>query len=112
MSQQITPDQMRILGSLTHDPGFLLLLDILQAKHDDLVAELAEIKGDDFVAMGKLKYFQAFREVFDTLKVAPQNFADQAQNEVGATPEEFTGPQSIWQRYQRDRFAGIDPVEY
>lgn len=90
---------LKLLGGLKYDPGYLLLLDLLQAKLDTLTEELGDRTLSSDQAANLLRYWQAFRDFLNTLKTAPVNFFQQAEEE---TPAEEPHPlsENVWARLQ------------
>jgi hypothetical protein len=92
---------VRLLGSLKYDPGHLLLIDILQARLDDITDELADAPGPE-----KLPYWRAFREIFTIVRDSPLKFA-QAVGEFTEIEERENPAENpliqdtTWQRMSR-----------
>lgn len=86
----LTEEQMRLIALLPSDPGFLLLLDSLQADLDDL-SDRMETEQDDRKLAGMTREWQAMRKVLGALKTRPEMIRKEWE-ESDHYPEELRPP--------------------
>lgn len=101
----LEPAALKLIGSLKFDPGYLLLLDALQADLDNLTDELGNPSLPAEQAQSKLRHWQAFREILQYLRTTPGNYLAQAQEELKDEPPAIE--ENHWlmaQRYLQDAF--------
>lgn len=73
---QLTPQDIKLLAGLQYEPGFIVLLDYLQAKLDTLTDELANPDLTPEEGASKLRYWQAFREILHSIRTTPKSFEE------------------------------------
>lgn len=80
---QLTLQQIEQIAALEYDPGFILLLDALQAQIDDVAVRLDEAGADEESQL--LALWRAMRQIFATLKRTPEEFGFQLseKREIG-----------------------------
>lgn len=83
----LDPEQMRLISLLVHDPGYMLLLDSIQADLDDL-ADLMEREPDEKRLMFITRKWQVLRSLLSTLKLRPQKIREEVE-EMNLYPEEL-----------------------
>ncbi len=106
MAQIHSTQAIREIAGLKYHPGFLLLLDQLQARFDDLSEDLAEPALSTDEAHNKLRYWQAFREILNTLKTTPANYLIQLEGEP--KEEEPVLPDNYWQQMAAQNYLKLD----
>ena len=87
----LTRDELASVGNLVNDKGYLLLLDLLQARMDDHLAELADPRLADGDSLNRLRHWRAMREIYADLLNQPQAYAHQA----AMTPEDPAIPETL-----------------
>lgn len=75
----LSVEQLESIASLSYDPGFILLLDAIQAQIDDVTVVLHEAP----VGMETqiLARWRALREIYATLKTMPEELALRVNDE-------------------------------
>ena len=86
----LTVAQMRLIAALPADPGFILLLDSLQADLDDIGDYMAR-EVDDPKLLALAHRWQALKNVLDALKNRPENVREELSG-TEETPEELKPP--------------------
>lgn len=89
----LTEEQMRLIALLPSDPGFVLLLDSIQADLDDL-ADQMEVEQDDRKLAGMTREWQAMRKVLGALKSRPEMIRKEWE-ESEHYPEELRLPPPV-----------------
>ncbi len=85
--------QLKNVAELKHNPGFLLLLDAIQARIDTLSNELTLAKSEDESKL--LAQWRAMRDIFCILRGTPEEFAMQLMENSPEHPDiirEFNPP--------------------
>lgn len=103
---------LRLIGALKFDPGYLLLCDMLQAELDNLTDELAARDLPSSQTEGKLRYWQAFRDITRRIKTEPETFsAQQIEENPDSVPDDLTIAANTWAtlRQQSNPYAYPDP---
>ncbi len=100
MRAEIDAQQVGLVAGLQYNPGYLLLLDWIQAQFDSLTDDLGDRGESGEKALAKLQYWRAFRDLLHTLKVQPANFAG-SQTEEEKKPEETTVSPNVWLKMQQ-----------
>jgi hypothetical protein len=91
--------QLKLIASLRFEPGYLLLLDWLQAQQDNLTDSLGAPGDTPDQSLAKLQYWRAHRDILHTLRVQPQNFAAALVDE-NPDPELPTPDANSWAKLQ------------
>ena len=73
---QLTEEDMRLIAQLTSDPGYMLLIDSIQADLDDL-ADRMEQEQDDRRLAGLTREWQATRKVVAALRTRPERIREE-----------------------------------
>lgn len=81
---------MRLIAALPADPGFMLLLDSIQADLDD-IADYMSREVDDRKLLALAHRWQALKNVLDALKQRPENIRQELSG-TEETPEELKPP--------------------
>lgn len=91
----ITLEQTEQIAALTYDPGYILLMDALQAQIDDLANRLDEAHGSDEQHL--LGRWRAMRQTRNILTAMPQEIALRIEEEKAA--RDMSEGVSIGSRY-------------
>lgn len=81
MNGPIDPQVFKLLAALQYEPGYILLMDFMQSRLDDLTADLANPDLSADQAINKLKYWQAFREILTMLRQEPARYTELIRQE-------------------------------
>lgn len=90
MSKILTPQQQQLVAQLKDDPGYLTLLDSIQAQIDDVADELENASSAE-LEQRKLNLWRAMRKILSTLRFVPEQIAQDLDRERGLMTENQAG---------------------
>jgi len=94
MNAPISAEDLKRIGDLIYDKGYMLLMDYMQSVLDRHMEKLADpdLPSDESIRL--LQHWRALREVYANLVNQPQYYAQQAM----VTPDEETPPHLWFER--------------